>query len=198
MTDRQREIGAIAAGLFMAHGYAGTSLAMVARATEMQKPSLYHHFASKEALFVFAMTVDLADNVERLCDVQHDSTMSHDEKIHAMMRIVYESCILSPAGRMAPVVAETARQIPAVAQGFYDGFIEKMTDRVIAIVADGAADGHFKPIDDDTLYHIVFGPPVSLAISQSMFQGIPEAQARLDVDSACAGLSNALLALLKA
>src|SRR5215212_6888934 len=50
MTARREELTRIAARLFAEKGYEGTSLADLADALGVQKPSLYHHIASKEDL----------------------------------------------------------------------------------------------------------------------------------------------------
>jgi len=50
MTARREELTRIAARLFAEKGYQGTSLADLADGLGVQKPSLYHHIASKEDL----------------------------------------------------------------------------------------------------------------------------------------------------
>src|SRR5438046_6317565 len=50
MATRREELTRIAARLFAQKGYQGTSLADLAGALGVQKPSLYHHIASKEDL----------------------------------------------------------------------------------------------------------------------------------------------------
>jgi|SRR6266850_4323519 len=50
MSARREELTRIAARLFAAQGYQGTSLADLAQELGVQKPSLYHHIASKEDL----------------------------------------------------------------------------------------------------------------------------------------------------
>jgi AcrR family transcriptional regulator len=50
MATRREELTRIAARLFAAKGYQGTSLADLAQELGVQKPSLYHHIASKEDL----------------------------------------------------------------------------------------------------------------------------------------------------
>ena len=49
-SDRRIELTRVAARLFAERGYQGTSLADLAEALGMQKPSLYHHIESKEDL----------------------------------------------------------------------------------------------------------------------------------------------------
>jgi TetR/AcrR family transcriptional regulator, cholesterol catabolism regulator len=50
MSARREELTRIAARLFAEQGYQGTSLADLAEQLGVQKPSLYHHIASKEDL----------------------------------------------------------------------------------------------------------------------------------------------------
>jgi TetR/AcrR family transcriptional regulator, cholesterol catabolism regulator len=50
MTSRRQELTRAAARLFAEKGYQGTSLADLADELGIQKPSLYHHIASKEDL----------------------------------------------------------------------------------------------------------------------------------------------------
>src|ERR1700759_733003 len=50
MPSRREELTRIAARLFAERGYQGTSLADLAEELGVQKPSLYHHIASKEDL----------------------------------------------------------------------------------------------------------------------------------------------------
>src|ERR1700761_697788 len=50
MSARREELTRAAARLFAERGYQGTSLADLADALGMQKPSLYHHIESKEDL----------------------------------------------------------------------------------------------------------------------------------------------------
>jgi TetR/AcrR family transcriptional regulator, cholesterol catabolism regulator len=49
-SDRRIELTRVAARLFAERGYQGTSLADLAEALGVQKPSLYHHIDSKEDL----------------------------------------------------------------------------------------------------------------------------------------------------
>jgi TetR/AcrR family transcriptional regulator, cholesterol catabolism regulator len=50
MSARREELTRVAARLFAERGYQGTSLADLAEALGLQKPSLYHHIDSKEDL----------------------------------------------------------------------------------------------------------------------------------------------------
>lgn len=50
-TSTRRRLLDVALGLFARHGFAGTSIRMVARGAELRESSIYNHFAGKEALY---------------------------------------------------------------------------------------------------------------------------------------------------
>ncbi|OLO05706.1 TetR/AcrR family transcriptional regulator [Salinicola socius] len=62
--DRLKQIGL---SLFARHGYEGTTLAQIATAAGIKKPSIYNHFDSKAALFL-ELSRDADDDMIALID----------------------------------------------------------------------------------------------------------------------------------
>lgn len=195
--DRKATLTALAADHFLARGYAGTSMNDIAVAAGIRKAALYHHFPSKEALFVAAITTELVDSAAELRALADDPALGHEDRVRRAMEVIYRGVVLSAAGRMAPVVCETARLVPEVALGFHDSFIGAMKQVMRDIVDMGVADAAFRAVDPSGLYHITFGPPVNLAISRAMFCDIPAAQDDLDYGTALARHTEMMLTLLK-
>lgn len=67
LNSRRRAIEDVASDLFRAHGYAATSVRDIARALDIQGPSLYAHVASKEAV-LFAIVDRTAERFEAAAD----------------------------------------------------------------------------------------------------------------------------------
>lgn len=180
--DRRTEIIARATDAFVTHGYAGTSMADLARIIGIQKASLYHHFASKEALFIACVTEGYEGTVRRLEAIRIDAALSDPDRIRAAMTEVYRINLSTPVGRMVTVIVEVAPTIPTVAQAFHGGFIARHYAVVSGMIEDGIARGSFVPIDTMGMQHLIFGPIITLALSREMTASFPERDAIYPVD----------------
>lgn len=175
--DRRAEILALATEAFITHGYAGTSMADLARAAGMQKASLYHHFPSKEALFIACVTEGYADALRRLEAIRSDAALSDIERLRGAMQEIYRVNLSEPVGRMAPMIAEVAPNIPEVASAFHGGFITRHYELITGILEDGIAHGSFAPLDPLGLRQMIFGPVIFLAMEREMTAGFPDRDA---------------------
>jgi AcrR family transcriptional regulator len=181
--DRRAEIIAKATDAFVAAGYAGTSMSDLARAVGVQKASLYHHFPSKEALFVACVTEGYEGTVRQLEAIRSDETLTDLDRIRAAIEEIYRVNLTTPAGRMAPLIAEVASTIPEVARTFHGGFMARSYATMIGMIEDGIARGSFAPIDLLGVQHLIFGPIITLALSREMTASFPDRDTIYPVDS---------------
>ncbi len=182
ISDRRDEILRLATEAFVTHGYAGTSMADLARAVGVQKASLYHHFPSKQALFVACVTEGYEGTVQRLEAIRAAPDFTDAARVRAAMEEIYRVNLTLPVGRMAPLIAEVAAKIPEIAQNFHGGFIARHYALVTGMIEDGIARGSFAPLDTLGLRQMIFGPVIFLAMEREMTASFPDAEALNPVD----------------
>lgn len=168
-SQRRAEIIANATEIFLENGYAATSMAQLAKACGIRKASFYHHFQSKDALFIACVNEGYSDAVQGLLDIRADTSLSDWEKVTAAIHSLYDSIVTSPTGRLSPLIAEVSRTMPTVAEGFHKDYIIHQRAALKDIVMDGVNNGVFSPQDFDVFHHLVFGPIVTLSLTREMF-----------------------------
>lgn len=171
---RRAEILRLATGAFVTHGYAGTSITELARAIGIGKASLYHHFPSKQALFVACVTEGYADCIDRLAVIRSDTKLTDLERIRAAMEEIYRINLSEPVGRMAPLIAEVASTIPEIARAFHGGFIAQHYALITGMLEDGIVRGSFAALDTLGLRQMIFGPVILLALEREMTADFPD------------------------
>jgi AcrR family transcriptional regulator len=194
--DRRAEILAVATDLFLAHGFAGTSMSALAKAVGVQKASLYHHFSSKEDLFIACVTEGYEATVRRLEALRADPGLSDADRIRATMEELYRINLETNVGRMAPLISEVAQDIPSVAETFHAGFITRQYDIVRGMVEDGIARGSFDTVDPLGMQHLIFGPIITLSLSREMTAQFPDRDSLYPVDRIRASHMELILRLL--
>ncbi|QPH54876.1 TetR/AcrR family transcriptional regulator [Pontivivens ytuae] len=195
LSSRRDEILERATELFVASGYAATSMSKVAEAVGVQKASIYHHFPSKEALFVACVSRGYQDYTAALRDIR-DSALPATEKLSRALDVVYAALTESQAGRMSPTLAETARLIPSMGKTFHDTFIEEMHEAMAGILAAGMESGEFARLDCLGLEYLIFSPAVDLSLQRQMFASFEDLEERYPVDKVKASHLALLLRLL--
>lgn len=177
---RKRQIADLALDLFLEKGFAGTSMSAVAARAEIRKATLYHHFSSKQDLFVAAISADRDGHLDRLRVLADDPGTDHLAKLDQALGIMYDAIVLSPVGKLNTVIAETSRLIPSVARAFHNEFIVRFEDALDRIYGAGLDDGAFRPMDSRDLHQIVAGPLINTALCNAMFGALPDLAEKWD------------------
>lgn len=139
--DKRERILAEAVHLFGVRGYAGTSLGDIARAADITKAGLLHHFAGKDDLF--------AQVLERR-DAEDDSAFMADvsscwDAMDAFVRLVeYNTTkrdLVAIYTAMAPSVADVGHP----AREWMIGHLEGSVERMVRLLEEGKATGIVRP-----------------------------------------------------
>lgn len=161
-----------ACGLFLEHNFASVTTAQIAKVAEVTKGGLYHHFSSKEELYLAFLHEDLAVK-ENLFRRAVDLEGSTRERLAALTQSFLE---LPPALRMT---ARLVRRDINVFAGRYREELVRDYQRALpcqveAILRDGMADGTLSITDPRLLsWHFVALVEVTLTpYANSVFEDI--------------------------
>lgn len=170
---RRQEIAQIALAVFLNKGYAGASMAQVAREAGIHKSSLYHHFSSKEAMFLAALTSDTATLLETVDRLAAAEGPGADARFLEALGVYFDVMRGSSIGALSTVIAETARQVPEVSVGFHTGFIARFRRTAQVLYGEAVAQGSRRPLREGTIERIIFGPLLADAMEDLMMDGVP-------------------------
>jgi AcrR family transcriptional regulator len=120
--DTRERVQATALELFVAKGFAHTTLQDIADRLELTKPALYYHFPTKADL-VRTVVQPAIDDVERLLAEADESAMTPREllerffDLHTDHRMVFLALVRDPTGLAH---AEADNWVPRLAQRFQE------------------------------------------------------------------------------
>ena len=153
----------VAEALFASRGFAGVGLAAVADQAGLKKPSLFHHFRSKAALYAevlsrvvsrIEVSVDpaldpvgtAAEQIDRVIDQLIDSLAEHPTTARLLLRSLFEDD--------DPSVVEATGKVRL------DERINALLGRVAEVVSRGIQSGEFRAVDVPDLLQTVVGATV--------------------------------------
>ncbi len=134
---------AVARRLFVARNYADVTTDMIAREAEVTKGGLYHHFASKEQLYISMMLTDL-ERTRRIFESAVEAPGSCRERLAQLTRDFLE-------------LPEEEREVTRLVRRDINIFTGEERDRLVrayqlalpeqieAIIEDGIDDGELAP-----------------------------------------------------
>ncbi|MCC1495046.1 TetR/AcrR family transcriptional regulator [Cognatishimia sp. F0-27] len=195
--DRRVQIISRSTDLFLEQGFAGTSMSMIAKRCGITKASLYHHFNGKDELFVACVTSGYQRALDALTEIIAQADRPAGQKLAEAMTVLYDITISSSVGRMSPLIAEVSRTFPNVARSFHSEYIAPQQDLVWNLIEAGQASGEFKDLDRGLLFHMLFGPIVTLSLSREMFSTFDDLDEHFPVGHLRDGHLNVILGMLR-
>ncbi|MFQ5555957.1 MAG: TetR/AcrR family transcriptional regulator [Acidimicrobiales bacterium] len=141
----EARIIAVARSLFLAANYADVTTDMIARAAGVTKGGLYHHFASKEQLYISMMLSDL-DDKRRLFEQAAAGPGSSRERLARLTREFLEL----PDGQRA-LTRLVRRDINCFSGSERDRLVRAyqraLPEQIEAIISDGIEQGELTAAD---------------------------------------------------
>lgn len=139
---RRREIAWAAEQVFLQHGFADTTMQMVALEAGASKETLYRHFGSKEDLFLEVVN-NRNNKVRQILDAELES----DRPIPIILRSVGISlleCMCSPTvAALARIIVNETPRYPALGDAFYAMAPGRTLQKLTRYLTDAKARGEF-------------------------------------------------------
>ena len=148
---------------FARHGYEAASVNEICLAAGVSKGAFYHHFSSKQELFLELLTtwLDLMDEQFALLRAQSDNVPQALTKMTVMFGEVYAA-----AGGNLPVFLEfwsQAQHNPAIWQSVIDPY-RRYQKYFAEMLQEGIDEGSLKPIDPQMTAQVMVAQAVGLLL----------------------------------
>lgn len=140
----KQEIIEKSAPLFNTHGYVGTSMKMLVKATGFQMGGIYRHFDSKmelaEAVFMYNYEILLKKNLD------FDPSLNPREKLLSLLAN-YKEMVLRPRIKGGCPILNTATEVDDTNEALRllaKSFVDEILAAIVEVLEEGKAMGLFK------------------------------------------------------
>lgn len=147
--ERRQEIISVAADLFKAHGFRGTSIGQIADALDTDRATLYYYIGNKEELFDEVVTDAVRANVEAARAIRDGEGRAPD-KLRSLLTALMESYaanypflyvfIQENLSHVGGARAEWSREMRQLNKAYEEA--------VVAIIQAGIDEGSIRPVAD--------------------------------------------------
>lgn len=165
--------------LFSENGFDGVSMRQIAEAAGVSKANIYHHFQSKEALYL-AIIRQSAGRLTRLIENLEEGRGNFDQRLrqfaHAHLEHVFENSMT-----VRLVLREAFSGDEEKSRLLVEQFVGGIIKRLIAIFKSGQEAGVLRPDLDPALCAMqLMGSDLFYFQSYGMLKHLPEARFALD------------------
>jgi len=167
--------------LFSVHGYDGVSMRRIAEAAGVSKANIYHHFASKEALY-FAILRHSAEELTDLLENLAEGRGTFNQRLQAFA-VAHLEHLFENSERVRLVLREAFSGDEEKSRAVVEQMLGGVVYRMIAIFEAGQEAGLLRPeLDPGLCAHLLMGADLFYFQAHGLLQQIPEAGFALQPD----------------
>jgi TetR/AcrR family transcriptional regulator len=178
--------------LFAEQGFDGVSMRGIAEAAGVSKANIYHHFSSKEALYLAILRSSAAETAA-LVENLADGAGSFDERLKEFSK-AYQQHLFDRRLSSRLLLRETLSGDEQKGKKIADQVVGNVFRRMISILRAGQEAGVLRDDLDPTLCaFLLFGGNVFFFQAQNILQHFPEAEFARDAGCFSGGMVDVLL-----
>ena len=160
-TKSQRTVASIleaATGLFVAHGYHGTSVSAIARASGLTKGALYNHFASKGDLLIALINKFETEFLDKLIEEVNSAPGTGWDKLHRY--VSFASAFAAENRELCLLLTIISAEFAGAGQAEFDSHLRRVYAKYARfmrrVVEDGKRQGVIDAgLDTHTLAYVL-------------------------------------------
>ncbi|WP_340558872.1 TetR/AcrR family transcriptional regulator [Streptomyces sp. GSL17-111] len=172
---KRRAIMAAGTEVFMAKGYAGTSMDDIAKRAAVSKQTVYKHFADKEKLFaeIVLATTDRVDAmVDLVADVPAEAEALHTHLV-SLARALLEALTQPQVLQLRRLVIANADAFPELGAAWYERGFERVLATLAATFRSLTEAGVLHVREPLLAAHHFTGLLLWIPVNKAMFHGGP-------------------------
>ena len=194
--DRPDEVLDAALELFVAQGYAHTSVAQIAKAAGISKGAVYLYFPAKQAILEGLVRRAVSPMAMRALAQADLAALDLRATLRAIMQVVASGLSDPKVFAVPKIVIREAVVAPEIAQMYRRAVFDTVLPAAAEIIRSGVARGQLRPVDPDLTLRSIMGPVIMHIILAEVFGVMPEGGLALErlIDNHLDILTNGLFA----
>lgn len=153
---RRLEIAAVAERLFLEHGFADTTMKMVALEAGASTETLYRHFGTKDDLFIEVVDTRTKDLRQKI-DHDLEGIGPLPAVLTAVGTNLYEAMIMPEMSALACIVVAEVRRNPSLGDAFYALAPGRTLQKLTAYLREARKRGEFTGDDPELAANMFIG-----------------------------------------
>ncbi len=152
LTKSQKTVASIlkaATGLFVAHGYHGTSISAIARATGLTKGALYNHFSSKADLLIALIHKFETEFLDELIEEVNNTPGTGRDKLHRY--VSFASAFAAQNRELCLLLTIISAEFAGAGQAEFDSHLRRVYAKYARFLRRVVEDGKHQGVIDQGL-----------------------------------------------